>query len=93
MTKAWLEAGDKTVAVDIPGEKLVFRRVRGPEAPESAVAHEGLQESTAPFVRRSGIPASDFMKRADQDRRGLGPDQAVDDEPWEKGYLRNNYTK
>lgn len=33
MTRQWLEAGYETEAVDIPGEKLVFRRVRRGHSP------------------------------------------------------------
>lgn len=38
MTREWLDAGYQTESVDIAGEKLVFRRVRMPNAPPAAPA-------------------------------------------------------
>jgi hypothetical protein len=93
MTKAWLAAGYKTVAVDIPGEKLVFHRVRGPQAQESAVAHEGLRESTAPFVHPQRHPGFGFMKGLIKIEEGFDVTKQFDDEPWDKGYLGSNDRK
>lgn len=36
MTRVWLDAGFESEQVDMPGRKLVFRRVRGPKAPAAA---------------------------------------------------------
>lgn len=45
MTQAWLDAGFESERVDLPGRKLVFRRVRGAPPP------------TAPAHRATGKPA------------------------------------
>lgn len=47
MTQAWLDAGFESEQVDLPGRKLVFRRVRGGIAPKAP----------APRDRASGKPA------------------------------------
>jgi hypothetical protein len=41
MTREWLDAGYRTEAVDIAGEKLVFRRVR--DAPTAGFAEEAIR--------------------------------------------------
>ncbi len=38
MTKEWIAAGYQTESVDIAGEKLVFRKVKKPSSPASAIA-------------------------------------------------------
>ena len=41
MTKEWLAAGFQTEAVNIAGERLVFRKAGGPAQTEAAVALDG----------------------------------------------------
>ena len=50
MTQAWLEAGFASEQVDLPGRKLVFRRVRGAGVPKTPAG-------PAPRDRASGKPA------------------------------------
>jgi hypothetical protein len=40
MTKVWLDVGFESEQVDMPGRKLVFRRVRRPKAPGAEVTSE-----------------------------------------------------
>lgn len=49
MTELWLSAGFQTERVDIPGRKLVFRRVKGSRAsqPADGAAAEGTVARTA----------------------------------------------
>jgi hypothetical protein len=50
MTQAWLDAAFESEQVDLPGRKLVFRRVRGVAAPKAPAG-------PAPRDRASGKPA------------------------------------
>ena len=91
MTKAWLEAGYKTVSVDIPGEKLVFRRI--PQVGASTAKQGGLQESAAPVVRSQRHPGFGFMKGLIKIEEGFDVTKPFDDQPWDEGYLGSSDNK
>lgn len=52
MTREWLEAGYETESVNIAGERLVFRRIRGGAAKPSGSA--GAPGGSAPVPLRAG---------------------------------------
>jgi hypothetical protein len=54
MTRVWLDAGYETEQVDMPGQRLVFRRVRGPRARETVA---GTHEAESPTVATRVPPA------------------------------------
>jgi hypothetical protein len=93
MTRAWLEAGYKTASVDIPGERLVFRRARNPQAEASTGAHAGLQEGATPLVRSQRHPGFGFMKGLIKIEEGFDVTKPFDDEPWDEGYLGSDGEK
>jgi hypothetical protein len=58
MTKVWLDAGYRSEQVDIPGRRLVFRRVGGPKASERALPAASTEPSpAAPADREERGPA------------------------------------
>jgi hypothetical protein len=79
MTREWLDAGYETEAVDIAGEKLVFRRVRrSPNAPVSPQASTSSAPQSGATKRRHPIfgcmkgtltvaPGVDLTEPADPD--------------------------
>ena len=81
MTKEWLAAGYETEAVDIAGEKLVFRRVRKTLS-ENGGSSGGSTQSPRP--RHPGIG---FMKGLVVFEPGFDPTKPFSDEPWDQGYL------
>jgi hypothetical protein len=85
MTKVWLEAGYKTASVDIPGEKLVFRRAS--QARATTAPPGGLQESASPYIRSQRHPGFGFMKGLIKIEEGFDVTKPFDDEPWDEGYF------
>lgn len=86
MTREWLDAGFETEAVDIAGEKLVFRRV---VPMEDDVTPQGFSESAqAPFdgKTRPLHPGFGFMKGLITIEEGYDLTTS-DDELWDQGYL------
>jgi hypothetical protein len=73
MTKVWLQAGFKTVQVDMAARRLVFRRSREPEAAAPAIAatpSEGAAENRHPlYGAMKGLvhimPGTDLTEPAD----------------------------
>lgn len=80
MTKEWLDAGYETESVDIAGEKLVFRRIRGPRSKASG----GTGSPGAPRQRHPGFG---FMKGLITIEKGFDVTKPFDDKPWDTGYL------
>lgn len=79
MTREWLDAGYETEAVDIAGQKLVFRRVRGKGRSDSS--------SGIPTSLRPRHPGFGFMKGLITFEKGFDPTKPFNDEPWDRGYL------
>ena len=87
MTREWLDAGYETEAVDIAGEKLVFRKRRhdGPtnqrtgfgEAPQAGIAH----------AKRPLHPGIGFMEGLIRFAPGFDGTGPYSDEAWDSGYL------
>jgi hypothetical protein len=77
MTQEWLDAGFETESVDIPGEKLVFRRVRDPISPAPNVP-------SAPIA--TGKSGFGFMKGLLTIEDGYDVTKPLG-EDWERGYL------
>jgi len=62
MTKVWLEAGFMTESVDIPAQRLVFRRVKRAELapPASSAAKGGILQRLRSTLRGTVRFAPDF---------------------------------
>lgn len=73
MTQEWLDAGYETESVNIPNEKLVFRKVR--------------RSSARDRVPRQRHPGFGFMKGLIKIQDGFDVTKSFDDEPWDLGYL------
>jgi hypothetical protein len=72
MTKIWLGVGFESEQVDMPGRKLVFRRVQRPKAPGAEIASE---ESFHPaYGAMKGLlrvlPGTDLTQPADPEWAG-----------------------
>lgn len=81
MTREWLEAGFETEAVNIAGEKLVFRRVKKASSGSPRVAVD------KPGERRTLHPGIGFMKGLIKIEPGFDVTGPFSDESWEDGYL------
>lgn len=77
MTQEWLDAGFETESVNIPGERLVFRKVR-----KTASGNGG-----APASPRPRHPGFGFMKGQITLAQGFDPTQPFSDDAWDRGYL------
>ena len=87
MTKAWLDAGFKTEAVDVPAETLVFRRVRDKQQSVETGLHGRLEEGPAAYSGARRHPGFGFMKGLIKIEEGFDVTKPFDDEAWDEGYL------
>mgnify|MGYP000223311635 CR=1 FL=1 len=87
MTREWLDAGYETESVDIPGEKLVFRKTRhvASNVPPAGFGEES-QAELAPSTRPRH-PGIGFMKGLIKFAPGFDGTGPYSDEPWDEGYL------
>ncbi len=69
LTKVWIEAGFKSEQVDMEGRKLVFRRVRAPQAPGAPEQSAGEKPFHPAYGAMKGLirimPGTDLTQPAD----------------------------
>lgn len=87
MTREWLDAGYETESVDIPAERLIFRKRHnaGPAGRPTGFSEEPQAEFSAPT--RPLHPGIGFMKGLIKFAPGFDGTGPYSDETWDEGYL------
>ncbi|MGL4487888.1 MAG: DUF7662 domain-containing protein [Rhizobiaceae bacterium] len=93
MTSEWLAAGYQTEAVDVSGEKLVFRKVKRPSSSHSASSGATTANEVPHKKKAAGrLPFFGFMKGKMTIEPGYDITQPIDMD-WENPYLGDDRAK